>query len=257
VPGGAPRFHVEPPIRTATEITLGEHAAHHAARVLRLREGDAVVVFDGCGGEHLGRITAIAGKSVRVQLEGFDPVDREAALRVTLVQGLSSTDRMDYSIQKAVELGASAIVPVVAEKSVVRLAGERAEARARHWRRIAIAACEQSGRNRIPDIGVPVPLAHWLARIEGEGADAFTTALRLLALPGAGQSLPQVVSAQTALPGSIIIAVGPEAGFSQREDEDLLRGGFTPVRLGPRILRTETVAPALLAALNVLAGDWR
>lgn len=242
----APRFFVHTPLRPDADIALDEHASHHAARVLRLRENDALVLFDGTGGQYPGRIETIAGKSVTVRTGAFDPIERESPLTITLVQGLSSAERMDYSVQKAVELGAAAIVALVTEKSVVRLAGERADARAAHWRRIAVAACEQCGRNRIPQVGVAMPFARWLAAAPVDG-------LRLLALPDAPSSLAGALAAR---PQSVTVAVGPEAGFSPRENEDLLRAGFLPVHLGPRVLRTETVAPAMLAAINALAGDW-
>ena len=246
---GTPRFFLSTPLQANARIALDPHAAHHAARVLRLREGDAVVLFDGTGGQYPGRIDALSGKAVSVLTGEFDPVERESPLSVTLVQGLSSADRMDYTMQKAVELGAAAVDTVVAEKSVVRLAGERAEARAGHWQRIAIAACEQCGRNRLPVIRAPLTLERWLAQPAAAG-------LRLLALPGAGTALADALAGH-APSRPITVAVGPEAGFSERENTDLLRAGFLPVHLGPRVLRTETVAPALLAAINALCGDWR
>jgi 16S rRNA (uracil1498-N3)-methyltransferase len=243
---GVPRFFVAEPLSAHASLVLEERAAHHAIRVLRLRESDAVVLFDGSGGEYSCRIEAISGRTVTVRTGEHDPVERESPLALTLVQGLSSSERMDYTVQKAVELGVTTIIAVVAEKSVSRLAGDRAEARAAHWRRIAIAACEQCGRNRVPEISVPQSFARWLSA-------APRTGLRLLALPGAHASLASVLSGGAR---EITVAAGPEAGFSEREDRDLLGSGFQAVHLGPRVLRTETVAPAILAAMNALAGDW-
>jgi len=243
---GTPRIFVEAALAAGAQVALDAAQAHHAARVLRLAEGEPVVLFDGRGGEWRGRMAAIGKREVRVALEAHEAIERESPLPVTLVQALSAADRMDYTVQKAVELGAAAIETVVAEKSVARLAGERAKARAGHWRRIAIAACEQCGRNRIPPIAAPLPFANWMGRPRAE-------ALKLLAAPGAGVSLREALAGT---PSSIVVAVGPEAGFSEPEEAAFAAAGYAPVHLGPRILRTETVAPALLAAINALSGDW-
>jgi 16S rRNA (uracil1498-N3)-methyltransferase len=238
-----PRLHVAMPLAEGARIALPEAAAHHAAAVLRLREGEALTLFNGRGGEYSGRIAALAKKAVTVEVESFAAIERESPLAVTLVQGLSSADRMDLTVQKSVELGVQAIQPVAAERSVVRLAGERAEARCAHWRRVAIAACEQCGRNRIPEIRPLVALARYAAPAE---------ALKLVLAPDAGAGLRQALAEEFSV---IVLAVGPEAGFSEEEERTLVAGGFRPVRLGPRILRTETAAPAALAALNALRGD--
>lgn len=243
---GTPRFFVEAALAANSQVDLPQAQAHHAARVLRLGVGEPVVLFDGSGGEWHARIANVGKRDVSVAIESHAAIEREPPIRVTLVQALSAADRMDYTVQKAVELGASAIETVVAEKSVARLAGERAGTRAAHWRRIAIAACEQCGRNRIPAIAAPLPFATWLRTPRTEN-------LRLLASPGATGSLRDALASK---PASILVAVGPEAGFSVREEADLVATGFAPVHLGPRILRTETVAPAMLAAINALAGDW-
>lgn len=248
---GVPRLFVAAGLAPGAQIELAEAAAHHAAHVLRLREGEAVVLFDGTGGEWQARIAGIARRSVRVALGAHDPVERESPLPVTLVQALSSAERMDYTVQKAVELGVAAIETVVAEKSVARLSGERALQRAEHWRRIALAACEQCGRNRIPSITAPVAFASWLRLRRPEP-------MKLLAAPGATRALAGAL-AEGPAPASagVLVAVGPEAGFSEREEAAMDAAGFVRIHLGPRVLRTETVAPALLAALNALAGDWR
>lgn len=243
---GTPRIHVSAAFSSGAQLDLPEAQSHHAARVLRLREGEELVLFDGRGGEWRARIAAIGKRSVRVALGEHVDIEREAPIALTLVQALSSAERMDYTVQKAVELGVASIETVVAEKSVTRLAGARAEARAAHWRRIAIAACEQSGRNRIPAVAAPVGFEAWRRTPRKE-------ALRLLAAPGARTPLREALAAR---PASLAVAVGPEAGFSAAEESSLAAAGFAPVHLGPRILRTETVAPALFAAINALAGDW-
>ena len=248
---GVPRLFVAEGLAPGAPVELAEAAAHHAAHVLRLREGEAVVLFDGKGGEWPARIASVAKRTVHVALGAHDPIERESPLPVTLVQALSSADRMDYTVQKAVELGVTAIEVVVAEKSVARLSGERALQRAEHWRRIALAACEQCGRNRIPSIAAPVAFASWLRAGRRE-------AVKLLASPGATRALSTALAERVA-PASagVLVAVGPEAGFSAREEAAMDAAGFVRVHLGPRVLRTETVAPAILAALNALAGDWR
>jgi 16S rRNA (uracil1498-N3)-methyltransferase len=218
-------------------------AGRHASRALRLREGDAVVLFNGSGGEFEGRIARIGRADVEVEVLGFSPVERESPLAITLVQGISSGDRMDLTIQKAVELGVAAIRPVLAERSVVKLKGERGDSRREHWQRVAASACEQCGRNRVPEIAAAVPVPDYVPQ---------QTALKLLLAPGAQSGLHSVpIDANR----PVILAAGPEAGFSPREEALLLSAGFMAVHLGPRVLRTETAGPAALAALNALYGD--
>ncbi len=244
---GIPRLYVPEGLAPGAHFELPEATAHHAATVLRLREGEAVVLFDGTGGEWRASVSTIAKRLVRVAVSAHDPVERESPVPVTLVQALSSADRMDYTIQKAVELGVAAIEVVVGDKSVARLSGERADHRADHWRRIALSACEQCGRNRIPAIAAPVAFSSWQRQRRAES-------LKLLASPGATRALHDALATA---PASVVVAVGPEAGFSEREEAAMDAAGFERIHLGPRVLRTETVAPALLAAINALAGDWR
>lgn len=247
---GTPRIFVEVPLAAGSLVELPEAQAHHAAHVLRLREQEPLILFDGSGGEWHGRVASVGKRTVSVAVEAHHPIEREAPVAMTLVQALSAADRMDYTMQKAVELGAASIETVVADKSVARLSGERAGSRAGHWRRIAISACEQCGRNRVPAIAAPVAFAAWLRAPRQE-------ALKLLASPGATLSLREaLVELPDAGPRSIVFAVGPEAGFSEREEASMDAAGYRRIHLGPRILRTETVAPALLAAVNALAGDW-
>jgi len=239
-----PRLYVDAPLAAGARMTLPEAAAHHAVRALRLRPDEAVVLFNGRGGEYAARIAGIGKTGVAIEIGAFSATERESPLVVTLVQGLSSGDRMDLTVQKSVELGVHAIQPVAAEKSVVRLSGERTAARRAHWQRIAIAACEQCGRNRVPEILPPLPLARYAAP---------AGALKLVLAPDALVGLKQALGKSAP---AIVLAVGPEAGFSEAEERLLVAAGFQPVSLGPRILRTETAAPAALAALNALAGDF-
>jgi 16S rRNA (uracil1498-N3)-methyltransferase len=177
--------------------------------------------------------------------ERRDP-ERESPLQVTLVQAVSSSEKMDFTIQKAVELGVAAIQPVLSEKSVVRLSAEREEKKLARWRRVAIAACEQCGRNRLPELREAMSVEAY-SRAPGPAA------LRLLLSPGGS---PGLMNIRGKIEHAIALAVGPEAGFSDAEERLLQRAGFVPVRLGPRILRTETAALAALAALNAIAGDF-
>ena len=211
--------------------------------MLRLREGDPVALFNGAGGEYAARIVHLSREGVAVEVGVFTPVERESPLTVTLVQGISAGDRMDLTIQKAVELGVAAIQPVLAERSVMRLKGERGDARREHWQRVATAACEQCGRNRVPAVAGALAVTDYRAA---------TGALKLLLAPGARSNL-RVTGVSTGQP--IVLAAGPEAGFSPREEALFVAAGFVPVHLGPRMLRTETAGPAALAALNALFGD--
>lgn len=239
------RFFVQGPLAAATRIALPAGAARHV-RVLRLREGDAIVLFDGSGGEFPARIAALGRGGVEVELGARAAIERESPLAVTLVQALSSSERMAFTIQKAVELGVAAIRPVHGARSQLRLDAARAAARLAHWRRIAIAACEQCGRNRLPPIAAPVSLTECCASLPAG-------ALRLVLSPHAGVRLREALPPNTR---SIILAAGPEGGYDAAEERQLREAGFVAIRLGPRVLRTETAALAALAALSALAGDF-
>ncbi len=235
-----PRLFVDAPLRPGAGLELPEATAHHAVRVLRLRAGDRVVLFDGRGGEYEA-VLAMPGRD-RVLAEAGEhrPVERESPLAVTLMQAVSSGEKMDFTVQKAVELGVAAIHPVLSARSVVRLDGERGAKKLAHWRRIAIAACEQCGRNRIPEIAEPVALARYRP----------PAGAKILLSPAGTGKLAALAR------NPMVLAAGPEAGFEDAEERLLERAGFDAVRLGPRVLRTETAALAALAALNALAGDF-
>lgn len=240
--GRVPRLYVGTELSPQARLVLPEDTAHHAARVLRLREGELALLFDGRGGEYEAHLSMPGRGQVVAEIGEWRDVERESPLAVTLVQAVSSGDKMDFTIQKAVELGVAAIQPVLTMKSVVRLSAEREAKKLAHWKRVVIAACEQCGRNRIPDIGEPLPLQRYRAPAESSKI--------LLSPSGAGKLAGLAKS-------PLILAVGPEAGFSAEEELLLQRAGFVPVRLGPRILRTETAALAALAALNAIAGDFQ
>ena len=236
-----PRFYVDAPLRAGSSITLPESSAHHAVHVLRLRAGDEVTLFHGRGGEFAGRIAAVERLRISVDLLQHRAVEREAPLRITLVQGVSAGEKMDSTVRKAVELGVAAIQPVLATRSVARPKGERADSRREHWQKVVIAACEQCGRNRIPEVHPLVPLYDYRA---GDGTKLLLSPRSELPLSRAGKS------------EQYIIAAGPEAGFTDDEEAALAVQGFVPVKLGARVLRTETAALAAVAALNALRGDF-
>jgi 16S rRNA (uracil1498-N3)-methyltransferase len=237
----APRFYVEEPLRPGAS-SLAEEAAHHAVHVLRIREGEAVTLFDGRGGEYAARVTSIRKLRVALDVLEHRAVERESPLHVVLVQGVSSGERMEFTIRKAVELGVAEIRPVLAAGSVARPKGDRAASRQAHWQRIAISACEQCGRNVVPAV----------AELGAVPGGTFTGgAVKLLLSPSGAKRLSEAEKADR-----YVLAAGPEAGFDEREEAAFLKAGFVPVRLGPRVLRTETAALAALAALNALRGDF-
>ncbi len=241
-----PRFYCPPPLPSSGTFELPPEAAHHAARVLRLREGDRVEMFDGLGNECSGVIAELGGRRVVVGGIAAGNADRESPLRVMLAQALSSSEKMDWVIQKATELGVTEIQPLDTGRSVARLTPERAAKRLGHWRQVAISACEQCGRNMLPEIHAPLDIMAWL-----QGTDRLS-GTRLILLPQGTDSL----HAQAAPQGGVVLLVGAEGGFTQAESDSALRCGFTPVRMGARVLRTETAAVAGLAALQTLWGDF-
>lgn len=248
-PGPAPaselrrhRLHVPSELSSGAAITLPEDVAHHAVRVLRLRDGDPVVLFDGTGGEYAGQLSVPARGPVQAQLGEHQAIEWELSYQVTLLQGISSAEKMDFTIQKAVELGVGAIQPLLTARSVVRLDEERQAKRLQHWRRVVISACEQCGRNRVPEVATPISLSRYRAPEDTN---------KLLLSPQGEASLPTPSAG-----ARLLLAVGPEAGFSSEEEQILRRMGFAGVRLGSRTLRTETAALAALAALNARAGDF-
>ena len=239
-----PRFYCREALSPGAHVELPEPVARHAVRVLRLPPGAPMVLFDGRGGEYLAHIERIEKNRVFAELADWRDVERESRLAVTLVQALQAGDKMDFTIQKAVELGVRAIVPVESRRSVLKLAGERAGKRVAHWQGVAAAACEQCGRNQVPLVAPLSRLDQWLARPAPEG-------LRLLLAPDAAVSL-HAIPRQT----SIQLLIGAEGGLDPQEIAAATQVGFQAVRLGPRVLRTETAGLAAIAALQTLWGDW-
>jgi len=240
----SPRIHCDIRLGPGAQFSLAPEAAQHVSRALRLKVGDSVTVFDGRGGEYDAVLQRIDRGRVDVKVGAFRDVEREAAVTVGLVQGLPEADKMDWIVQKSVELGVAWIQPVVCDRSVVRLAADRAARREAHWKRVAVAACEQTGRNQVPEVRPTLPFQSWLA-------EAPPTP-RWMLTPGA----PAL--AQRASPTEPFeILVGPEGGLSEREAEVALLRHCEPVSLGQRVLRTETAALAALAAIHALWGDFR
>jgi 16S rRNA (uracil1498-N3)-methyltransferase len=244
----APAFHCPLPLAVGERVDLPARVAQHAVRVLRLRCGDALTLFNGAGGEYRARI--IDGVRARVSVEVYEwlATERESPLSVSLVQALQAGEKMDLTVQKAVELGVGRIVPVLSRRSVLRLEGERAQRRLEHWRGIVAAACEQCGRNRLPEVAAPESLEKWLMR------KPVNASLRLTAGAHGGMfsdELPPTGRRRVEL------LVGAEGGLAPEEVRLAALTGFFSVRLGPRILRTETAGLAALAAIQFLWGDLK
>jgi len=227
-------------------MQLGNQAGQHLARVLRMRAGGELVLFDGRGGEYRARIAAVSGDRVSVEILDFDPVQRESPLQVTLLQGVSRGERMDWTIQKATELGVHRIIPVANTRSVVKLKGERAERRQAHWQAVAASACEQSGRNRLPEITEVCSLEQACQQV------ASLSCKIMLAADGAVGPKQLDQARQSAC----CLAVGPEGGHTSVERDLLRHHGFASLRLGPRVMRTETAGLAALAVLQARWGDF-
>ena len=242
-----PRFYCPPPLPSSGLFELPPEAAHHAVRVLRLREGDNVEIFDGKGNECRGEIAEISGKRVVVGNLEAGNTNRESPLQALLAQAMASSEKMDWVIQKATELGVTTIQPLDTERSVARLSTERIAKRLEHWRQVAISACEQCGRNALPQINAPLDIVVWLQQTR-ESSDT-----KLILLPDGAVSL----NAQTKPSGNVILLVGSEGGFTHAESDAAQNCGFIPIKLGARVLRTETAAIAGLAALQTLWGDFQ
>ncbi|MEQ4616674.1 MAG: 16S rRNA (uracil(1498)-N(3))-methyltransferase [Corticimicrobacter sp.] len=273
----APRFHCTTALSAHQTLDLPDEVAHHAIRVLRLPEGTTITLFDGHGGEYPARLI-IDGKRGRAEIGAHDRREAELPGHLTLAQGLPAGDKMDWIIEKAVELGVQRISPIAAQRSVLKLQGDRLDKRLRHWRQIAVAACEQCGRNRIPEIDAPVTLTQWLTDSARQGATHESGAsdqatlpsteatLRLMCTPEAGHTLKQALELAPLPAGQansafasrqtrdIIFLIGPEGGWSPEEQTLAQRHGVQAIRLGSRVLRTETAGLALVAATAALQG---
>ncbi len=233
----APRFYFDGDLAVGARVPLPAAVAHHAQRVLRLRDADPIVLFNGKGGEYAARI----GPGAQASIEQHIPVERESPLQVMLIHALIANDKLDWVIEKAVELGVDGIAVAPATRSVVRLDHDRLARRLEHWRETVVTACCQCGRNRLPEVTFAPTL--------DDALSAAKAVQRIVLAPGADNQLASAKSATTT------IAVGPEGGFTTEELELARQRGFVAASWGPRVLRTETAALAALAALQTLHGD--
>lgn len=239
------RVYLDLPLASGHRLELPEGAFRHLVQVLRMQAGDALTVFDGRGGEYAAQLEAVAKRGATLRIGSFHDVSRESALDLTLVQGISKGDRMDFTIQKAVELGVTRIVPVSTERCNVNLGAERQDKKFEHWRGVMISACEQSGRTRVPELCAVQRFADWLAQ------------------PAHGPRLmldPQAAIPLAAVKGPVAglsLVVGPEGGLSPAELRIGSTAGCLGVRLGPRVLRTETAGVVALSVVQALFGDLR
>ena len=238
------RVYVAEPIAGRRTCELGGTAANHVLRVLRLRAGESLTLFDGTGGEYAATLDKSSRDRVVVTVGEHSAVERESPVNVTLIQGISRSERMDLVVQKATELGVTRIVPVTTERTVVRIGAPQSDRKSEHWRAIAIAACEQCGRNRLPELRTPISLHGWL-----EGWQPAATALLL------SMHADTRLGAALAAARKIDLLIGPEGGLTADEESAALAAGFRGVNLGPRVLRTETAAIAALAAIQHAVGD--
>ncbi len=246
-----PRIHLPQPLRPGVALALPAGASRHV-QVLRLQPGDALTVFDGAGGEWSARILSMGRAVVEIELGTHDPVDRELSCAVTLAVGMPANDRMDDLLEKATELGVAAVQPLVCERSVLRLAGERADKKRAHWQGVVAAASEQSGRTRVPEVGAVRSLADWLATRPAAGGADDKAWCGVLSLRGA-QPLQNLLPVDR-LPKQVLLLSGPEGGLAPGEEQAALAAGFTALSLGSRVLRADTAPLAALAWIGFAAG---
>lgn len=239
-----PRFYCPIPLVPGREAILPEAVSRHAQSALRLRVGDSLILFNG-EGEECSAILHCGGREARARILECRAVDRESPLDVILAQGVSSGERMDYTLQKAVELGVYALQPIVTRRTVVRLDADRRQRRRSHWQGVVMSACEQCGRCRLPEVGEILEYPAWI------GLARDMDVIKLMLDPEGGQRLRDLPAPDR----PVLLLAGPEGGFEPAERAAALAAGFLPLRLGPRILRTETAAVAALAAMQALWGD--
>jgi 16S rRNA (uracil1498-N3)-methyltransferase len=245
------RFHSAENLKIGITVKLSENAATHATRVLRLNVGDKIKLFNGDGFDYSCELIGMKKNEVLAKVLTQIAVQNESPLNIILLQGISSGERMDYTIQKAVELGVTAIQPLSTERSVVKLSAERAQKRLEHWQNVVISACEQCGRAKIPQVAIPINLTAWLGANNHAGGVQRTFTRILLNPIGAKQ-----LSALAKTTQNIQLLIGAEGGLSQAEIDLATNHGFQSVVLGPRILRTETAALVAISAMHTLWGDF-
>ena len=239
-----PRFYCPLPLATGAQVALPATAARHV-QVLRLQPGDSITLFNGQGGEWAASVTRMGRSDVEVEVGAHHAAEREAARAVHLVVGMPANERMDWLVEKVTELGAASIQPIAAARSVLKLAGERAAKRQQHWQAIAVAACEQCGRNRVPPVHAPLTLADWL---DGSAINGAADGQRLLLSLRDGSRPLRAAAGEAA---AVWVLHGPEGGLTQQEEDAAMAAGFAPAGLGARVLRAETAAVAALAVLGL------
>lgn len=239
-----PRFFIDAPLAAGQQLVLPDTVLRHV-QVLRLKVGDALTLFDGSGGEYPATLLTLEKRSAMVELGELAAVERESRVRIGLAQAVASGEKMDFILQKGVELGIAEFQPLQSERSVVRLSGERADKRVARWQDIVVSACEQSGRNTVPRVTPLCEFDSWIRQPP-------PNALCLLLSPQGSQRLVSLAEQ----PERVWLLVGPEGGLSAREEQLALNAGWVPLKLGQRILRTETAALAAVAALQTVWGDF-
>jgi 16S rRNA (uracil1498-N3)-methyltransferase len=250
------RVYVEGALQSGSVVELPRETGAHLAKVLRARGGDEIVLFNGDGREFTGVIEQVQGARVSASIGAAHGIDRESPFQLTLVQCVPRGDRMDFIVQKATELGVVRIVPVLSQRSVVRLDGSQSASKQTHWRAVAVSACEQCGRNRVPSVETPLPLLNYLGALAAQSTAGDL--LRLVLEPAAQRTEARarpmdIATAQSASRAQI--AIGPEGGFAPEELEAFDLSAFSRLALGPRVLRTETAAIAAIAVLQARFGD--
>jgi 16S rRNA (uracil1498-N3)-methyltransferase len=240
------RSYIPDSLHVGQELVLSELATNHLVRVLRLGVDDTCVLFNGDGFDYQAKITNVAKRGAGVEITASHSVTNESPVHITLVQGIARGEKMDWILQKATELGVQRIVPVITDRTEVKLDSERSDKKMNHWLGVVASACEQSGRARLPEIIEPCALANWPLRDTNFNKFALD--------PGGVFGFADLAKTK---PVAVSLAIGPEGGFSERDLATLKAGGYEGLRMGPRILRTETAGPAAIAALNVLGGDWK
>jgi 16S rRNA (uracil1498-N3)-methyltransferase len=259
------RVYVDGALHPGSIVDLGRETGAHLAKVLRARSGDELVLFNGDGREFIGTIEAVRGSRVTASIGAARIIDRESPCRLTLVQCIPRGDRMDFIVQKATELGVARIVPVLSQRSVVRLDSAQSASKQAHWRAVAVSACEQCGRNRLPTVEAPQPLLNYLGALPppkgkpGEAAAGGVRSLRLVMEPegehgGENAARPLDIDSVDTV-AAADIAIGPEGGFAPEELEAFKLSAFVRAGLGPRVLRTETAAIAAIVMLQARFGD--
>lgn len=245
------RFYHPAEIAIGQLIELSVENKHHAARVLRLKKGDAITIFNGYGGEFSAHIKTISKSNTTVLIDAYHDLDRESPLHIELAQAICVNEKMDWIIQKAVELGVTFIQPVTTARSIVHLSDERSFKRLQHWQRIVISACEQCGRNHLPQVLPLITLLEWLSQKKtAQSEHNIHFMLSTTAIEGL-RDIPRPPA-----DASLALVIGPEGGFTQEEEAAILHTGFIPLRLGKRILRTESAALASISAMQSLWGDY-